>query len=129
MERHPSNGPTDAELEILQVLWDLGPSTVRVVFDRLGKLRRVGYTTVLKQMQLMLQKDLLTRDEEVYPHTYRPRPTRRRVQGDLVRNIAKRGFQGSFGRLALHALSAEKATPEELAEVQALLDQLKGHSK
>ncbi len=116
--------PTDAELEILQVLWRRGPSTVREVRGQLERDREVGYTTVLKLLQIMHGKGLVERDESQRSHRYSPAvaetATERRLVGDLI----DRGFRGSPGRLVLRALAARKATPEELAEIRRLIDEL-----
>jgi BlaI family penicillinase repressor len=116
--------PTDAELEILQVLWHEGPSTVRSVKERLEGGRTVGYTTVLKLLQIMYGKGLVERDESQRSHLYRPAvaetATERRIVGDLI----DRGFSGSPGRLVLRALAARQASPEELAEIRRLIDEL-----
>jgi predicted transcriptional regulator len=116
--------PTDAELPILRVLWDLGPSTVREVFHALSKVRETGYTTVLKLMQIMTDKGLLERDSTVRPQVYRPARTQRQVQRQLVGDLADRAFSGSPGTLALQALSSRKTTPEEREQIRQLLDKL-----
>jgi BlaI family penicillinase repressor len=118
--------PTDAELEILKVLWRRGPSTVREVFDVLNVSKRAGYTTVLKLMQIMAEKGLATRDESARAHLYAPAleegETQRRLVGDLLR----KAFDGSARDLVLHALSAERASAEELSEIRRMLDELEG---
>lgn len=116
--------PTDAELEILKVLWRRGPSTVREVFETLGEARGTGYTTVLKLMQIMAEKGLVVRDESERAHRYEAaapeEETRRRLVGDLLR----KAFDGSAKQLVLHALSAERASAEELTEIRRMLDEL-----
>src|SRR6266550_2979813 len=115
--------PTDAELEILTVLWSHGRSTVRDVHETIARRKPTQYTTVLKQMQIMAEKGLLRRDEKQRSHIYEPaRPcewTRRQLAGDLL----QRAFNGSPGRLLLGALSARKASKEDLAELRRLLDE------
>ncbi len=118
----PTPLPTDAELRILAVLWQLGPSTVRAVQEALGP--EVGYTTVLKLLQIMHDKGLVARDERARAHVYAPRASEEETQTRLVRNLAGRAFQGSAGQLVLRALAAEPAAPEELAEIRRLLDQM-----
>jgi BlaI family transcriptional regulator, penicillinase repressor len=112
--------PTDAELDILAVLWRLGPATVREVHEALGK--DSGYTTTLKQMQLMLEKGLLHRSERFRSHVYEAsvpkEQTRQQVAGDLL----KRAFDGSARSLVLGALAAQPASREELAEIRKMLD-------
>jgi BlaI family transcriptional regulator, penicillinase repressor len=123
-----SNGapplPTDAELGILQVLWRRGPSTVREVLGDLGRERPVGYTTVLKLLQIMHEKGLVERDESERSHRYRAAVAEQATQRRLVGDLIDRGFEGSAGRLVLRALSARRATREELSEIRRLLDEL-----
>ncbi|MGD0500291.1 MAG: BlaI/MecI/CopY family transcriptional regulator [Bryobacteraceae bacterium] len=111
--------PTDAELDILAVLWRRGASTVREVHDELGK--DSGYTTTLKQMQMMLDRGLVVRNERFRSHVYEAavpkEDTRRQIAGDLLR----RAFGGSAKHLMLGALSAQPATDEELEEIRAAL--------
>lgn len=115
--------PTDAELEILKVLWDLGPSTVRSVFQALED-RGTGYTTVLKLMQIMAEKGILSRDESVRPQIYRPARSQRQTQKQLVSDVLDRVFGGSPGKLVMQALAAKRSTPGELQEIRDLLDRL-----
>jgi len=114
--------PTDAELQILEVLWTLGEGTVRQVHE--GLAHETGYTTTLKVLQVMAQKGLVERDETNRSHVYRAHvreePTRRK----LVRDFADRTFAGSATQLALSALSSRRASAEELAEVRELLTRL-----
>ena len=111
--------PTDAELDILAVLWRLGPSTVREVYHELGKSS--GYTTTLKQMQVMTEKSLLIRNERFRSHVYEARApkenTRQQIAGDLLR----RAFEGSAKDLLVGALAAQPASDAELAEIRRLL--------
>ena len=114
--------PTDAELELLTVLWSRGPSTVRDVHETIARRRPTQYTTVLKQMQIMAAKGLVRRDEKQRAHVYeaaRPREwTQRQLAGDFLR----RAFDGSAARLMVGALSARKTSKKELAELRRLLD-------
>jgi predicted transcriptional regulator len=113
--------PTDAELTILRVLWQRGPSTVRQVHDALNAVKKTGYTTVLKFMQIMHEKGLVTRDEAPYAHVYQARLPKEQAQRTLVADLLDRAFEGSMSGLVLRALSAKKATPEELAEIRKIL--------
>lgn len=118
--------PTDAEVEILGVLWERGPSTVRGVFETLAKRRpAIGYTTVLKLMQIMAAKGHVKRDERTRTHVYRPAADERHTQRQLLRDLLHRAFGGSKEKLLLSALDATRATPEELATVKRLLDDAK----
>jgi BlaI family transcriptional regulator, penicillinase repressor len=116
--------PTDAELEILTVLWRRGPSTVREVFDALSERRGTGYTTVLKLMQIMAEKGLVTRDETERAHLYAPAQEEGETQSRLVGDLVRKAFDGSARNLVLHALSAERASEEELSEIRQMLDEL-----
>ena len=123
MPAHPPR-PTDAELAILRVLWRLGPSTVRQVQEELNRIEPTGYTTVLKFLQIMTDKGLVDRDESQRTHIYRPRIAEDKTQRQLVRDLLDRAFGGSAQKLIMQALSAKKASPKELAEIRALLDEI-----
>lgn len=114
--------PTDAELAILRVLWNRGPSTVRDVHASLGST--TGYTTVLKLMQIMAEKGLVLRDESARTHVYRAAAPEAATQQQLVGDLLDRAFAGSTGKLVMHALTGRRASPDELAEIRRLLDQM-----
>jgi BlaI family transcriptional regulator, penicillinase repressor len=118
--------PTDSELAILRVLWRLGPVTVRAVHDELRLAQEIGYTTVLKLLQIMTEKGLVKRDESERSHVYRPAFPEQEVQRQLVGHLLERAFGGSAQKLVLQALAAKKATPGELAEIRKLLDEMEG---
>ncbi len=118
--------PTDAELNILRVLWSRGPSTVREIADDLNRDREVGYTTVLKFMQIMTEKGLLLRDESNRTHIYRPKFSEERTLQQLMKDLLDRAFGGSAQKLVMQALSAKKTSRKELDEIQKLLDTMKG---
>ena len=120
----PTPRPTDAELAILRVLWERGPSTVREVHDRLNVERETGYTTVLKFLQIMLEKGLVERDDAQRTHVYRAATEPDETRRELVEDLADRAFGGSAMRLVMQALSAKPASAEELAQVRRLLDEL-----
>jgi len=124
MARRGTGRPTDLELEILKVLWEQGPSTVRAVQERLAEERRIGYTTVLKMLQIMAGKGLVVRDERQRAHVYRPRESKRVVGRRIAGDLLNRVFDGSAAQLVVHALSKKKATPEELAEIRRLLEEI-----
>ncbi len=121
--------PTDAELAILSVLWERGPSTVREVHDVLSPSQSTGYTTVLKLLQIMSEKGLVTRDESQRAHVYAPSNSEQKTQRQLLRDLAERAFGGSPAKLAMQALSSQKATPEELDAIRALLHKLEGEKR
>ena len=118
--------PTDAELSILKVLWDRGPSTVRQVYDALNEQRPTGYTTALKLLQIMAEKKLVARDESDRTHIYRTRSSQTETQRQLVDDLLDRAFGGSAMSLVMQALSGRTASAEELAEVRRLLDEKQG---
>jgi predicted transcriptional regulator len=115
--------PTDAELAILRVLWDRGPSTVRQVHEAQAESRDTGYTTTLKLMQIMAEKRLVTRDESARTHVYAARAPQDETQRQLVSDLMERAFGGSAAALVLQALSAQPASPDELREIQRLIDE------
>ena len=121
--------PTVAELEILHVLWARGPSTVREVHEELNADRPTGYTTTLKLLQIMADKNLVRRDEKQRAHIYQARTPREQTQSQLVRDLADRVFGGSASRLVMHALSQKRASANELAEIRRTLDEMEGKLK
>ena len=115
--------PTNAELEILTVLWSTGPATVREVYDVIRRRRSAQYSTILKFMQIMAEKGLVRRDENQRAHVYEAARTREWTQRQLAGDLMERAFSGSAKALLVGALSAKKATSEELAEIRKLLDE------
>jgi predicted transcriptional regulator len=116
--------PTDAELEILQLLWQLGPSTVRTVNDRLNQHREVGYTTTLKMMQIMHEKSIVTREEDGRTHLYTAAIAESDTQSVLLQQFVDNAFRGSASKLVLQALGNHEASAAELDEIKALIAQL-----
>lgn len=116
--------PTDGELRLLHVLWARGASTVREVHDAVAPATGAGYTTVLKLLQIMHGKGLVIRDERDRTHRYAASIPPERTQQALVTDLAERAFGGSAAQLALHALEARPASPEELAQLRRLLERL-----
>jgi predicted transcriptional regulator len=124
MRRRRTRRPTDLELEILKVLWDEGPSTVRHVRDILGRRREIAYTTVLRMLQIMSEKGLVQRDERQRAHVYRSSDSRRRTLMRLAGDLLDRAFDGSASQLVVHALESKDVDPDELAEICRLLDEI-----
>ncbi|HTV82730.1 MAG TPA: BlaI/MecI/CopY family transcriptional regulator [Acidobacteriaceae bacterium] len=118
----PTPLPSDAELDILAALWRLGPSTVRDVHEALGK--DSGYTTTLKQMQLMTEKGLLVRSERFRSHVYEACMAKEQTQKQIAADMLKRGFEGSAKNLVLGALAAQPASRQDLEEIRQILDDL-----
>ena len=116
--------PTEAELAILRVLWDRGPSTVRAVQQALEDERGTGYTTALKLLQIMTEKGLVRRDDRQRTHVYEAVLPAEATQRQLVRDLLDRAFGGSARQLVMQALSAERASKADLAEIRKLLDTL-----
>ena len=125
-----SNGrkPTDSEMKILSVIWEHGPKTVREVYDLISQKETIGYTTVLKFMQIMTGKGLLERDASVRPQIFSASQPQQQTQRMMLRDLVDRAFAGSPGNLALQALSTRKSTPKELREIRTLLDKLETES-
>src|SRR5262245_17604216 len=121
--------PTDAELAILRVLWERGPSTVREVTEAIHDERGTGYTTALKLLQIMTDKGLVRREDSQRTHIYEAVQPAKDTQRQLVRDLLDRAFGGSAQQLVVQALSAKRASPNELAEIRKLLDELEGRSQ
>ncbi len=126
MPRKASQHPTDAELAILQIIWEAGPSTVREIHDRLGETSSTGYTTTLKTMQIMTDKGLVKRDASSRAHIYAAKIGRERTQRGMMGDLLERAYRGSAGKLALQALSSQRATRAEIEELRELLDKMSG---
>ena len=121
--------PTDAELAILRVLWQRGPSTVRDVHDEMNRDVATGYTTILKLLQIMTEKGLVVRDESQRAHIYQPHYSEQKTQRQLLGDLADRAFGGSAAKLVMQALSGRKATSEELGAIRELLERLEGETR
>jgi predicted transcriptional regulator len=115
--------PTDAELAILRILWDRGPSTVRQVHDILGRARQAAYTTALKLLQIMIEKGLVERDERDRTHIYRAKLSEETTQRQLVRDLLDRAFGGSSTKLVMQALATKRASAEELRDIRKAIDE------
>ena len=121
MKKQPVPKPTDAELAILRVLWERGPSTVRQVYDVLSEQRDFAYTTTLKLLQLMTEKGITVREEQGRIHLYRAGFAQEDTQQRLVTDLLDRAFGGSSAKLVVQALAAKPASAEELREIRQLL--------
>lgn len=116
--------PTDSELQILQILWQYGPSTVRFVNEKINIDKPVGYTTTLKIMQIMFEKKLVKRDMDGKTHIYRANITEKDTQDELLDRFLNLAFNGSAMKLVMHALGNGKTTKQDLDELRKMLDQL-----
>lgn len=123
MTAHPPQ-PTESELAILQVLWQHGPSTVRAVQEHLSEDEETGYTTVLKLLQIMHDKGLVTRDESQRAHIYQAAAAQEDTQQQLLDDLLDRAFGGSAEKLVMRALTSKRVSASELEEIRTLLDQL-----
>lgn len=121
--------PTEAELEILSLLWELKEASVRQIHERLAETKDTGYTTTLKIMQIMHAKGMVTRDEENRSHIYRPSTNQKETQKSLLKNLVTTAFGGSAQRLVMQALGQDNPSKEDLNEIRAFLDQLENNAK
>lgn len=125
----PIPKPTESELEILQVLWQHGPSTVRFVNDELSKTKEVGYTTTLKLLQIMTDKQLVLPDKASRTHVYQALISEEDTQKQLLHKFLDTAFQGSALKLVLQALGSHQASAEELDQIRDLLNKMEGDQK
>jgi predicted transcriptional regulator len=124
MARPPASQPTEVELQILAILWELGPSPVREIHRRLEAAKGTNYSTTVKMLSVMLEKGLLRRDEMTRPHVYRTAESRVRTQKRMLSTLIDRVFDGSAMTLVLQALSSRAASKSELEEIRRLIDRL-----
>jgi BlaI family penicillinase repressor len=121
--------PTEAELEILSLLWELKEASVRQIHDRISETKDTGYTTTLKIMQIMHAKGMVSRDEENRSHIYKPATNQKETQKSLLKNLVTTAFGGSAQKLVMQALGQENPSKVELDEIRAFLDQLENNAK
>jgi predicted transcriptional regulator len=119
--------PTESELELLRILWENQPATVREIYEKLNEERPSGYTTVLKLLQIMTAKGLVIRDEANRAHVYRSAISQDAMQSKILRDLSIRLFSGSAAQLAMHALAMEPASANELDEIRALIERKRGN--
>ncbi|WP_447641765.1 MULTISPECIES: BlaI/MecI/CopY family transcriptional regulator [Chitinophagaceae] len=117
--------PSEGELEILQILWKRKSATVREVYEEISMTKECAYTTTLKLMQIMHDKQLVTRDNSQKTHLYAPNISKERTQKQLLGRIVHTLFSGSTSQLVLQALGSDKPSPDELDEIQEMLNKLK----
>jgi predicted transcriptional regulator len=120
--RHQLPRPSEGELELLRILWEQGPSTVRDLHEEIANRRNVGYTSVLKLLQIMTEKGLVEREESGKAHIYHPAASQHETQDQLVRDMSERLFAGSAAQLAMRALAMEPVNDEELEELRDLIE-------
>jgi len=124
MKKDDIHRPTVSELEILQIIWDNGPSTVRFVNDKLNEQKKTGYTTTLKLMQIMLEKNLLGRNEKSRVHIYHHVVQKEEIQNQLLDRFLENAFSGSAHRLVMQVLGNHKPSRSELEEIKKLIKEL-----
>jgi predicted transcriptional regulator len=121
--------PTEAELEILALLWEMKEASVRQIHERLAETKETGYTTTLKIMQIMHAKGMVIRDEENRSHIYRPATNQKETQKSLLKNLMSTAFGGSAKTLVMQALGQDNPSKDEIDEIRAFLDQLENKPK
>jgi len=129
MSQETPQKPTASELEILRVLWTRGPSTVREVYEALREQKSLGYTTVLKLLQIMTAKGTVRRNEEQRAHVYEACQPAEETKRQLVGDVLHRVFEGSASELMLHALEGRRTSKKELDELRRLLDEYEGRTR
>ena len=129
MPRTASTQPTEVELQILRILWEHGASTAREIHNHLTEIRDTNYSTTVKMLSVMLAKKLVTRDETVRPQLFQPAATRDRTQRKMLKDLVQKAYDGSVGSLVMQALSSQKSSPVELAEIRRLLNELEEGTK
>jgi BlaI family transcriptional regulator, penicillinase repressor len=123
MAKEEQNLPTDSELEILNILWEEGESSVRVVNEKLNDKREVGYTTTLKIMQIMYEKGMVLRNDNQKTHLYKAKQKEQKVKGNLLTNLISSTFNGSFQNLMMTAIKNEKFSKEDLNMIKELIEE------
>ena len=126
MPRPAATQPTEVELQILRVLWERGSCTARQIHDARTERKDTNYSTTVKMLSVMLDKGLLKRDDAARPHIYRPAASRQATQRRMLRDLIRNAYSGSAGSLVLQALSSQRASPDELAAIRRLLDEMEG---
>jgi BlaI family transcriptional regulator, penicillinase repressor len=121
MAKEEQNLPTESELEVLNILWELGESSVRTVNEKLNEKRKVGYTTTLKIMQIMHEKGLVLRDDNQKIHLYLPKQKEQKIKGNLLTNLIENTFNGSFQNLMMTAIKNQKISKSELESIKNLI--------
>ena len=129
MKQEPLQKPTASELEILRVLWERGPSTVREVHEAFSEKKDIGYTTVLKLLQIMTAKGTVRRNEEQRAHVYEACQPATETKRQLVGDVLQRVFEGSASELMIHALEGRRTSKKELDELRRLLDEYEERSR
>jgi BlaI family transcriptional regulator, penicillinase repressor len=126
MARSASSQPTEVELRILRILWGHGDATARKIHNELTTDRDTNYSTTVKMLSVMLDKKLVRRDDSVRPQLFRAASSQKSTQKRILKDVIQKVYDGSAGSLVLQALTSKKASPEEIAEIRRLLDEMEG---
>lgn len=126
MARPTSSQPTEVELQILRILWEHGASTARQIHNLLAEVRDTNYSTTVKMLSVMLDKKLVKRDDSIRPQVFRPAASQKQTQQRMLKDLIQKAYDGSTSSLVLQALSSNKASAEDLAEIKRLLRELEG---
>ncbi len=129
MARPATDQPTDVELQILRILWDGGKLTVRDIHSAIQQFKDTNYSTTVKMLSVMLEKNLVVRDENARPHVYRAAISRQKAQQQMLKGMVKKLFDGSTASLVMQALSTQKASKDELAEIRQLIEKIEKGKK
>ena len=129
MPRPVSSQPTEVELQILRILWEAGPSTVREIHNRIAEFKETNYATTVKMLVVMLEKQLVSRDDSIRPQVYRAAVTQSMTQRKMLSDLVRKVYDGSTKSLIMQALSSKKATQEDIDEIRSLLDEMEGNAK
>lgn len=124
MARHASSQPTEVELQILRILWEMGPSVVREVHDRLSEAKDTQYATTVKMLLVMLEKGLVTRDDSVRPQVYSAATSQAVTQKRMLKDMIKKVYDGSAKSLVIQALSSTRTSKEDLEEIRKMIDEM-----
>ncbi len=130
MPRPASDQPTELELQILGVLWDKGECTVREVHNHLTELRGAdyAYASTVKMLHVMLEKELVTRDDSIRPQVFKAKITQKRTQRSMLKDLVQKAYAGSSATVILQALSDRQISRDELQKIREMLDQRESHS-
>ena len=129
MARPASSQPTEVELQILGILWDKEAATAREIHNEIIKVRETNYSTTVKMLSVMNEKQLVKKDESVRPQLFSAATTKQKTQKKILKDVIKKAYDGSMGSLVLQALSSQKATKEELAAIREMINRLEGEKK
>lgn len=129
MPRPVPSQPTEVELQILRILWEAGPATVREIHNRMAEFKETNYATTVKMLVVMLEKQLVSRDDSIRPQVYRAAVTQSTTQRKMLNDLVRKVYDGSTKSLIMQALSSKKASQEDIDEIRNLLNEMEGNAK